>query len=179
MLNVIRKSDSVEALVERCRNNNRRAQLKLYERYAKAMYNICFRMLNVEADAEDVMQEAFIKAFAKMDAYSGDVTFGAWLKRIMVNQCIDQLKKKKRLEFREELPAVAEQPTAEQEGKMNVKEVMNALQELPDKYRTVFSLYYLEGYDHDEIAQIIGITSGLSRSQLSRAKSRLREILST
>lgn len=168
-------------LVEACKRQDRRAQQKLYSQYARAMYNICLRMMGNEADAEDMLQNAFVDVFLKIDSYRGDATIGAWIKRIVINTCINHLKKR-RLDTTEwddtigDLPA--ESSYDEDRDSLNVERIKRAMDELPDGYRTVFSLYLIEGYDHKEIADIMGVTEATSKSQYSRAKQKMRELLS-
>ena len=167
-------------LVEACKRQDRRAQQKLYSQYARAMYNICLRMMGNDADAEDMLQNAFVDVFLKIDSYRGDATIGAWIKRIVINTCINHLKKRK-LDTTEWDDRIGDQPAEssydEQHVSLSVDKVKRAIKELPDGYRTVFSLYLIEGYDHKEIAGIMGVTEATSKSQYSRAKQKLREIL--
>jgi RNA polymerase sigma factor (sigma-70 family) len=143
------------------------------------MYNVSYRITRSEADAEDALQEAFISAFRSLENFRGDSTFGAWLKRIVVNKAINVLQKKKH----ELLPENDDWDVPEEDEPVNYKEeltvdrVRKAIEQLPDGYRTVLSLYLLEGYDHQEIAEILNITESTSKSQLNRAKSKLRELL--
>ena len=128
-------------------------------------------------EAEDVMQEAFLSAFKKIETYKGEVSFGAWLKKIVVNRSLDYLKKRK-VQFEE----INDRTTQISDYQMGTKEIdvqmiKNAVQELPDGYRVVLSLFLIEGYDHDEISQILGISNSSSRTQLLRAKNKLRTIL--
>lgn len=146
------------------------------------MYNAAFRILNNSADAEDIVQESFLKAFQKLNSFSGDVSFGAWLKKIVVNASLDALRKKKpEFENIDELNlTVFEDETVEEKStEYELKKVRDAIMLLPDGYRIVLSLYLLEGYDHDEIAEITGISASTSRSQLARAKKKLLEIIKT
>lgn len=144
------------------------------------MYNLSYRITGREEDAEDALQEAFISAFKNLDSYRADATFGAWLKRIVVNKAINVLKKRRHDEL---MPEDEQWDVAEEEAPSNYKEeltierVKKAIEELPDGYRSVLSLYLLEGYDHQEIAEIMGITESTSKSQLNRAKGKLREKL--
>ncbi len=128
-------------------------------------------------EAEDVMQEAFLNAFKKMDTYKGEVSFGAWLKKIVVNRSLDYLKKKK-VKFEEVNEKTAQIPDYPMEIKeVDINVIKNAIQDLPDGYRVVLSLYLIEGYDHEEISQILGISNSSSRTQLLRAKNKLKEKL--
>ncbi len=141
------------------------------------MYSVCMRIINNNAEAEDVMQEAFLKAFTKIDSYKGEVSFGAWLKRIVINRSLDYLKKRK-VKFEEISDRTKEMSDYQMETKeVNIQVVKDAIQKLPDGYRIVLSLYLIEGYDHEEISNILGISNSNSRTQFLRAKNKLREIL--
>ena len=168
-----------EELIARCREGDRSAFQRIYQLYSKSMYNVGYRIVGNEDDADDVLQEAFISAFDNLDHYRGDATFGAWLKRIVINRAINVLKRKKM----EALPDddhwdVPEESNAEPEyDELTVERVKKAIQQLPDGYRSVLSLYLLEGYDHQEISAILGVSESTSKSQLNRAKNKLREFL--
>ncbi|MFC0185346.1 RNA polymerase sigma factor [Pseudarcicella hirudinis] len=166
-------------LVEACRRGERKAQYEVYRLYSKAMFNVCMRILNHVGEAEDVLQEAFLDAFLKISDFRQTSTFGAWLKQIVVNRAINQLRQRK-----VELVDVADSGDFQDEDyvdeddiDMNVAAVRTAIQQLPDGFRTVLSLYLLEGYDHEEIADILEIAESTSRTQYIRAKKRLLEIL--
>jgi RNA polymerase sigma-70 factor (ECF subfamily) len=141
------------------------------------MYNVSVRMVGNEVEAEDVMQEAFLKAFTRIDSDEGKVSFGAWLKRIVINQSLDHLKKRKVqfVELNEKIPD--EEPVSFNLGEIQMEQLKKAIQQLPDGFRIVLSLYLLEGYDHDEISQILGISNVSSRTQFLRAKLKLRQLL--
>ncbi|MEM0998327.1 MAG: RNA polymerase sigma factor [Bacteroidota bacterium] len=176
-----RKLNHHEQLISGLRNRNRDAQFEIYHLYNVAMFNTSLRIVKDRAEAEDVLQEAFLAAFTKIDHYKGDSTFGAWLKRIVVNKSINAIQKRKAtLVSVDEHPLedVGEREAADPNSPLwNVEQIMQAVDQLPDGYRIVFSLYLLEGYDHREIAQILNITEGGSKSQYNRAKKKLREIL--
>lgn len=145
--------------------------------YYKPMYNLSLRLVGNEVDAEDVMQESFLKAFTKIDSYRGEVSFGAWLKKIVINRSLDYLKKRK-VKFEE----LNEKIPDEEPGRIDISEyqmekLKKAISRLPDGYRVVLTLHLLEGFDHEEIAQILSISNGSSRSQFLRAKLKLREML--
>ena len=141
------------------------------------MYNVCLRMLGHEVEAEDVMQESFLKAFTKIDTYEGKVSFGAWLKKIVINRSLDELKKRKVKfeELNEKIPD--EVPVSLEISEIQMEKLKKTISQLPDGYRVVLSLHLLEGYDHEEIAEILGISNGSSRSQFLRAKLKLRQML--
>lgn len=171
-------------LIDRCGVGDREAQYELYKLYAKAMLNVAYRVVRSEADAEDVLQESFLSAFRNLSSYKGDAAFGAWLKRIVINKAINHLRKRKVevASFEEGSIDVAEEPDLsanDAEKALEVTRVKKAIEKLPDGFRMVLTLYLLEGYDHREIAEILGITESTSKSQFNRAKNRLREILKT
>ncbi|HUX59585.1 MAG TPA: RNA polymerase sigma factor [Bacteroidales bacterium] len=163
-------------LIEECRKGNSKAQFRLYNQYSKAMYNLAYRILNNREDAEDILQEAFVECFKNLGSFRFESTFGAWLKKILVNKCINQLKKKKiDLTLCESLPTIENEE--ENENNYDTGKIFKGIEMLPDGYRIILTLYLLEGYDHSEISQILGISESTSKSQYSRAKEKLRNIL--
>ena len=168
--------DKQKKLIEDCKNNNRKAQLKLYDQYYRAMYTVSLNMVKEQLQAEDLMQEAFISAFSNIKYFKGEVSFGSWLKKIVINKCIDYLKKRKvQFESIESYPNIQE-PTINDERliiEKKASEIKAEIYNLPDGYRAILSLYLIEGYDHEEISQILGISSSTSRSQFTRAKALL------
>lgn len=168
--------DKQYELIEACRRNSKKAQLQLYNNYYKAMYTVSLNMVKESSLAEDLMQEAFISAFSKLSSFQGQVSFGAWLKKIVLNKCLDYLKKKKvQFETIDEDQILAIPDTVESDYLINkqVDEVKNEIYNLPDGYRTILTLHLLEGFDHIEISQILGISASTSRSQYTRAKALL------
>jgi RNA polymerase sigma factor (sigma-70 family) len=166
-------------LVERCKRGKRDAQFELYGLYSKAMYNTAIRMVGNTLDAEDLLQSTFLEVFTKLDSFRYESSIGAWIKRITINKCINFLKSKK-LAFQEltqNMDRVDEQEERQEEPRYSVEKINKAIEQLSDGYRVVFSLYAIEGYDHEEISQILGVSEATSKSQYSRAKARLREIL--
>lgn len=167
-------------IIDRCKSGEQKAQFQLYKLYYKAMYNTCLRIVNDSQEAEDIMQEAFLKAFEKMKTYKGEVSFGAWLKRIVINHSLDELRKRKfDMESMEdsffELKEKKDEKERinEEEVILKAEEIRDEINNLPDGYRIVLSLYLIEGYDHDEISEILNISSSTSRSQCARAKQKL------
>lgn len=173
------KDQLTEHIIEECLKGNRQAQGELYRRYYKGMFNVSMRILNHSAEAEDAMQEAFIAAFKQLNAYRGEVTFGSWLKRIVVNRSIDLLRKRK-MHF-DDLSRLSNENFDEEQQELNAdldpETIKKAISELKDNYRVVLSLFLLEGYDHDEIAGILKISNGSSRTTYHRAKEQLKEKL--
>ena len=164
------------SLVEECKKGNRKAQFSLYNQYSRAMYNLAYRMTNNREDAEDILQETFVECFRNLSSFRFESTFGAWLKTILINRSINHLRKKKiNLVCLENIP---DTPTDDvPEAAYSTDTIIKAIEMLPDGYRIVLTLYLLEGYDHSEIAQIMGITESTSKSQYSRAKSKIRDMI--
>ncbi len=165
-----------KAIIEQCKSGNREAQYQLYKMYSKAMYNVCFRMMNNQMDAEDALQMSFVQVFSKLSDYRYESTIGAWIKRIVVNHCINLLRKNKvkleTLDDKYDVPVSVDEPVS-----YNIQKVKDAVYLLSDGYRAIFSLYAMEGYDHGEIAEIMNISESTSKSQYSRAKAKLIQIL--
>jgi len=167
-------------IIEASKTGNNMARYQLYQLYSKAMFNICYRMMRNREEAEDMLQEAFTLAFQKLDTYRYESGFGSWIKRIVVNTCLNAINKRKlELVYCEDIYQNDIEEEKEPEMEFSVQNVKTAMKQLPDGGRMVFSLYLLEGYDHGEIAQIMGITESTSKSQFMRAKRRIIEILKT
>lgn len=170
----------MDHIIEGCRANNRKAQLKLYNRYCDGMFIVASRFLRDSFEAEDAMQEAFIKAFTKLHQYKGDVTFGAWLKRIVINKCIDKLKARKLelVALNENILEKAEEDNNwEIEDGIGVETVKSTIDKLPEKYKYPLMLYLIEGYDHEEISEILEISQVASRTLIHRGKRKLQDEL--
>ncbi|MCX6243885.1 MAG: sigma-70 family RNA polymerase sigma factor [Bacteroidetes bacterium] len=167
-------------VIDACKTGDRNAQFRIYKLYYKAMYNTSLRIVNDTAEAEDIMQESFLDAFRRIDSYTGEGSFGSWLKRIVINNSLDELRKKKEMVSIEaselEFPEVVEE-NREEEIRLQVTEVKETIGELPEEYRIVITLFLFEGYDHEEISEILGISNNLSRIRFLRAKQRLLKIL--
>ncbi|MEO9479208.1 MAG: RNA polymerase sigma factor [Maribacter dokdonensis] len=166
-------------VVEKCKANDRAAQLQLYRKYCDGMFVIANRFVKNADDAEDVLQESFIKAFQKIHQYKGEVTFGAWLKRIVVNKSIDFLKSKKdKVSIDEQdMQVVAEDDNWNVSAVISIDEVRLAIDQLQEKYKYVVLMFLVEGYDHQEIAEVLNISSSACRTRLSRGKNQLKELL--
>ncbi len=170
---------SINLLVEQCKTENPKAQLALYKQYCEGMFIVAHRYIKDTAAAEDAMQDAFIKAFSKLDQFKGDVTFGAWLKRIVINTCLDAIKARKMefSEMNEQTLSLAEDESWAVSDEVTLKEVHRSIDALKEPYRVIVQLFLLEGYDHKEISGILGISEAASRTNLSRAKKILKEQL--
>lgn len=158
-------------LIRGCLDNNRRMQEELYRRFSPRMYAVCLRYAGNAEEAEDILQEGFIKIFKKLDSFRSEGSFEGWIRRIFVNTAIEHFRRKRYLQ------TVSEKEENTIEGKdisvldkLAAKDILALIKELSPGYRTVFNLYVVEGYTHKEIADMLGISEGTSKSQLSRAK---------
>ncbi len=166
-------------IVERCKANDRKAQLTLYKQYCEGMFCVAMRFLKNADDAEDVLQESFIKAFQKIHQFKGDVTFGAWLKRIVINKSIDFLKSKREntLSLNENFMHITEDEDWTVEDDVTTETIKEAIERLPEKYKYVVMMYLIEGFDHNEIATVLHLTETTCRTRLLRGKGLLKEAL--
>jgi RNA polymerase sigma factor (sigma-70 family) len=165
-------------LIKGCMEGNRRMQEELYNRFSSRMYAVCLRYAGNSEEAEDILQEGFIKVFKKLDSFRNEGSFEGWVRRIFVNTAIEHFRRKRYL-----MP-VTEKEENTIEGKYNsvlddlgAKDILALVQELSPGYRTVFNMYVVEGYTHKEIADMLGISEGTSKSQLSRAKVILQDMV--
>lgn len=165
-------------LIIRSQQNDGIAQAKLYGLYAKAMYHICRRMMGDDEEAQDMLQESFVDAFQKLPSLREVSTFSAWIKRIVVNNCINSIRKRKLVtaELDENLDIEEEQDDFEY-TEFRASEIMASIEHLPEGCRTVLNLYLFDGYDHKEIGQILSITESASKAQYCKAKARIRNML--
>nr|WP_310587226.1 RNA polymerase sigma factor [Flectobacillus major] len=166
-------------MVEACRRGERKAQYEIYRLYAKSMFNVAVRILNHVGEAEDVLQDAFLDAFTKINDFRQTSTFGAWLKQIVINRALNQLRQRKAeiIDIEGVADDVEDEVYDDEAIDWEVARLQQAIHQLPDGFRTVLSLYLFEGYDHEEIAEILGVAESTSRTQYIRAKKRLLEIL--
>ncbi|GHA33206.1 RNA polymerase subunit sigma-24 [Salinimicrobium marinum] len=174
----------IDELLEKCRLGDQRAQMKVYNKYYKAMFNTALRIVKHSAEAEDIMQEAFLTAFSKLDTFQGNSTFGAWLKKIVVNRSINAFNKNSRhqeVTYNDQLKdaeddgiGIGEQ---EEETSPKVQQILKAMDSLKENYRLVLTLHLIEGYDYEEICEILGLTNANCRTTISRAKESLRKKL--
>jgi len=170
-------------LLPMCKRGEQAAQLEVYNRYYKAMFNTAVRIVKDEAEAQDVMQESFLNAFTKLDSFKGEATFGSWLKRIVVNKSLNSYHRSKRIDetsIEDHLYKIEDdsQGVAEADyDNLQVHQVMNAMDELKDNYRQSLALHLIEGYDYEEMSEIMNISYANCRTLVSRAKESLRKIL--
>jgi RNA polymerase sigma-70 factor (ECF subfamily) len=170
-------------LLPLCKRGEQDAQLEVYNRYYKAMYNTSLRIVKDTAAAEDVMQDSFLSAFTKLNSFKGDASFGSWLKRIVVNNSLNSYQKTKKLD---ETPLDDHLYRIEDDGdgiseldmsELKVAEVMKAMNQLKDNYRQSLSLHLIEGYDYEEMSTILNLSYANCRTTVSRAKDSLRKII--
>ncbi len=166
-------------LIQRCKKGDRSAQFAIYKQYYKAMYNTAFRIVHDSFEAEDIMQESFLSAFTKLDSFSGNVTFGAWLKRIVINNSLTALKKNNKFDTvpLEKVDLKEMNEESQDYGMLTSKEILNKMSQLKNNYKVALTLNLIEGYDSEEIAQIMDISYENSRTTISRAKNKLRQLL--
>jgi RNA polymerase sigma-70 factor (ECF subfamily) len=169
-------------LIEKCKSNNKRAQIELYRTYNQAMYNVAMRLLRNTDNADDVIQESFLSAFKNMHQFKGEVTFGAWLKKIVIHKCLNHLKKRELevITLNESQIYNLDKEDIENwefDSSVVLEDVKKSIDKLPEKYRFVLMLYLIEGYDHEEISEILRISVVASRTQLMRGKIKLRQLL--
>jgi RNA polymerase sigma factor (sigma-70 family) len=168
------------SLLNECRQGSRNAQFEIYKLYSRAMFNISLRIVNHHAEAEDVLQEAFLEAFSRIHDFRQETTFGLWLKQIVINKSINCLRKRKLdLVPLNEVDLAEPEELDEENLQLQVESIKKAVSKLADGYRVVLTLYLFEGYDHQEIAEILGISENTSRSQYMRAKQKLKRLLDT
>lgn len=167
-------------LIDACIAGDRKAQFEIYKRYYKAMYNTSLRIVNDTAEAEDILQESFLDAFRRINSYSGEGSFGSWLKRIVVNRSLDFLRKAKDHvsldEVNNDIPDHQE-VVSEEEIQYQVNEIKKAIAGMQDDFRVILSLILFEGYDHEEVANALNISNQLSRTRYSRARQKLLALL--
>ena len=177
----VEQTDIHRDLVEQSKRGDSASQYRLYKLYAKAMFNIAMRMMNSREEAEDILQDSFVDAFSRLSSFRYESSFGSWLKRIVINHCLNELKRKKAdLQFFDDMSMFDHESHEDENGYdagLKVESIRKAMEQLPNGARMIFSLYLLEGYDHVEISQILNISKSNSKSQYMRAKRKIKEIL--
>jgi RNA polymerase sigma-70 factor (ECF subfamily) len=168
-------------LIAGCKEKNRECQKHLYEKYARTMYGVCLRYAPNQQTAEDLLHDGFIKIFSVIDSYSGKGSFEGWMKRIFVNLALEKIRKEKNDPVSDELKDIPDLSDEDdrQARQISEEELVEMIQELPKGYQTVFNLYAIDNLSHREIAQMLGIAEGTSRSQYIRARQLLQEKIVT
>lgn len=173
------QNPDINILLEQCKKKNEKAQLSVYNLYYKAMFNVSYRIIGSHEEAEDIMQESFLKAFSKLETYKGDVAFGAWLKKIVINRSITQLRKSKKYQIEtisENFEIVEEyKPENISFNEIKAENVLRTIQSLKPNYKLIITLFFIEGYDLEEITEILNISYENCRTMMSRAKESLRK----
>lgn len=166
-------------LIDGCKRNQRQAQDALYKRFSRMSYGVCIRYTGNQYDAEDVMQEAWVKVFTHIETYSKDNSFEGWVRRIMINTAITHYRRNLKHAFQDDVEDVPwlEDHSSNPGGDFTREELLKAINKLPNGYRMVFNMYVVEGYKHKEIAEMLEIDINTSKSQLSRAKKCLQKEL--
>lgn len=175
---LLKPTYTIDELIARCKAGERKAQELLYNQFASKMLGVCMRYATDRMEAEDMLQNGFIKIFKKLDDYRGDGAFEGWVRRIMVHSAIEYYRKHHKMMMMD-VTDIGNEPSVNPAAmaNMGVKDLMNIIQQLSPGYRMVFNLYAIEGYSHKEIAGIVGITEGASKSQLSRARTILKDMV--
>jgi len=169
----------IEPLIVLCKKGNQLAQLELYNRYHRAMFNVAMRIVKKSDEAEDVMQESMITAFNKLDTFKGEASFGSWLKRIVINNSIVQYNRSKRFVntdeelFKDDIDETIHE-SYDDYSKIKANKVVSCMEHLNDKYQQILSLHFIEGFDYEEICEIMQISYANCRTLISRAKDSLR-----
>ncbi|MEY5047303.1 MAG: hypothetical protein RLZZ175_662 [Bacteroidota bacterium] len=168
---------SLDTIISACKRNDRKAQKAIYETYANRMLAICMRYVKSRQDAEDVLQEGFLKIFDQINTFRNEGSFEGWMKRIFVGLAIDNFRKNKNIDLNDSLENVDFQNDENIYSKFSAQEIINSIAELPDGFRMIFNLYAIEGFTHKEIAEKLSISEGTSKSQFARAKMKLISLL--
>ncbi len=166
-------------LIRRCKKKNAKAQKLLYYKYHGSLLGICMRYAKSKAEAEDILQMAMMKIFKNIGSYSGKGSFEGWMKRITVNMAVDNFRKSIKHYYHDSIDDTDEKVLSADliADNLEVKDILKTIQLLPDGYRVVFNLYAMEGYSHKEIAEKLGITESTSKTQLLKARRKLRKLL--
>jgi RNA polymerase sigma factor (sigma-70 family) len=163
-------------LANKCIDGDQRAQRKLFELYAPKMMGVCLRYMKDHAQAEDVLQDGFVKVFTKLDKFSGDGSLEGWVRRIMVNTALDHLRKSNKFQANVSMDDVGYKVESDADvlASLIEEDLLKLIQEMPTGYKTVFNMFAIEGYSHKEIGERLGVSENTSKSQYSRAKAYLR-----
>lgn len=168
---------SIDQLILKCKNNDRAAQSKLYELYSGKLFGLCLKYSRSYAEAEDVLHDTFLTVFNKINQYKGKGSFEGWLKRIAINMALQRYRNKVSLMHLVNEVITIEEDIETANSEVDINFLLTSIQQLPDRYRLVFNLFALDGYKHKEIANLLNITVGTSKSNLARARMILKEKL--
>jgi RNA polymerase sigma-70 factor (ECF subfamily) len=169
-------AEQLEILLRECRKGKPKSQEVLYKKFAAAMYGICLQYASSEEDAQDILQEGFVKVFRKLDQVKNPAAFPGWIRRVMINTALEKYRSQVLLQRIDEVREEAEEATGDGVfDNLTCQELVGLIQTLPPRYRMVFNLYAIEGYSHQEIGKELGITVGTSKSNLSRARDILQD----
>lgn len=178
-LNIFQLTDELQHIINGCIDGNRSAQEKLYRKFSSKMYGVCLRYSSNTEEAQDALQDGFIKVFEKIYQFKNSGPLEGWIRRIMVNTSLETYRKKKQISLSYQIPDLPEDIQETEDLNISEKELLNFVQCLPDRYRLVFNLYVFEEMTHKEIAKELGITEGTSKSDLSRARGILQKKINT
>lgn len=177
----VQKFTGEQSLIEGCKKKHPKSQRELYEKFSGKMFALCLRYIKDETEAEDILVKGFMKVFNKIEQYQGEGSFEGWIRKIMVNESLQYIRQNKSMYLQVDIAHA--QHTLNNieaiESRLAAEDLLNIIQQLPIGYRTIFNLYAIEGYAHQEIAAMLNISISTSKSQLSRARALLQKILST
>ena len=166
-----------EQLIQQCKQGDRKAQKELYDRYSNVLFGCCLKYASNYQEAQDVLQDSFITIFEKIGQFDDKGSFEGWCKRVTINTALQNYRGKKVYQLEDESRIIDEVVEVEEPETLGLQDMLDMVQQLPDRYRVVFSLYTLDGYGHKEIAEFMGITEGTSKSNLSRARQNLQQMI--
>lgn len=174
-MTVIQLHQEEKETIQLAIDHNRFAQQKLFERYSPKMLGVCRQYVNDLQQAEDVMISSFMKLFVNLKSFENKGSFEGWIRKIMINECISFLRVRKKVVFIEDQNVLTAESYNEAESQLSLDEIQTLIDDLPEGYKVVFNLYVIEGYKHKEIAEILGVNEGTSKSQLSHARRILQQ----
>jgi len=168
-----------DELIKACLQNNQRAQKTLFDTHSPRLMGVCLRYANNRAEAQDMLQDGFIKIFQKLDSFTGGGAFGGWMHRLVVNTCLDHIRRNKKMGFTVEIENESADWSVSEDAisQLRTKELLSLIQQLPEGYRVVFNMFAIEGYGHKEIAEELDIAENTSKSQYRKAKLKLQEAI--
>lgn len=171
--------DKIKQLIDGCKSNQRNAQAAFYKMFYGYAMSICLRYSNSRSEAEEILNDGFLKVFSKINLYNPDLEIKAWIRKIFVNCAIDHFRKNKKHQYQEDISEMEEISSKDENvlDSLSAEEIMKLVQNLAPSYQLAFNLYVVEGYKHHEIAEQLGISEGTSKSNLSMARAKLKRAL--